>query len=190
MSQAIANRLLIAAPEATAEKLCGILSGAGIVPQAVYHSGEAALAALDGGIAILLTVWKLPDMTGMELAERAGEDAGVLLICPRDEEMGEAKHNNVLLLRNPLSPDALVQAVRTMLFCGERMRTLRKKVEKLERTLEDRKFIERAKGRLMDALKLNESDAHDRMQKKSMDSGRRIADVAREILELEDLSGF
>ena len=61
---------------------------------------------------------------------------------------------------------------------------------KLERTLEDRKFIERAKGRLMDALKLNESDAHYRMQKKSMDSGRRIADVAREILELEDLSGF
>ena len=97
---------------------------------------------------------------------------------------------NVLLLRNPLSPDALVQAVRAMFFCGARMKTLRKKVEKLERTLEDRKVIERAKGRLMDALKLNESDAHYRMQKKSMDSGKRIADVAREILEMEDFSGF
>ncbi|MBQ7825849.1 MAG: ANTAR domain-containing protein, partial [Clostridia bacterium] len=38
-------------------------------------------------------------------------------------------------------------------------------------------------GRLMDTLHLSESDAHYRMQKRSMDSGRRIVDVAREILE-------
>ncbi|MBQ7051572.1 MAG: ANTAR domain-containing protein [Clostridia bacterium] len=49
--------------------------------------------------------------------------------------------------------------------------------------LEERKIIERAKGRLMDQLKLSESDAHYRIQKRSMDMGRRIVDIAREILE-------
>ena len=190
MSEPMSNRFMIAAPEATAEKLCEILAAAGIAHGNVYHTGEAALSALGSGVALLLTVWKLEDMTGMELAERAGEDVGVLMICPRDEEMGEAKHGNVLLLRNPLSPDALVQAVRAMFFCGERMSRMRAKVHKLERTLEDRKVIERAKGRLMDALRLGEAEAHYRMQKKSMDSGRRIADVAREILSMEDVTGF
>lgn len=190
MSQMIVSRFWIAAPEATAAKLCDILAGAGLVPQAVCHSGEEALSALGGDTALVLAAWKLPDMTGMELADQAGEKVGVLLICPRDEEMPEAKHHNVLLLRNPLSPDALVQAVRAMIFCSERMITLRAKVEKLERTLEDRKVIERAKGRLMDALKLSESEAHHCMQKKSMDSGKRIADMAREILAMEDITGF
>ena len=35
----------------------------------------------------------------------------------------------------------------------------------------------------MDTLHLTESEAHYRIQKVSMDSGRRIADVAREILD-------
>jgi len=190
MSQTIVSRFLIAAPEATAVKLCDILAVAGLLPEAVYHSGEAVLSALNGDVALVLTAWKLPDMTGMELADQAGEKVGVLLICPRDEEMGQARHNNVLLLRNPLSPDALVQAVRAMVFCSDRMIALRARAEKLERMLEERKVIERAKGRLMDALRLSESQAHYRMQKKSMDSGRRIADIAREVLDMEEIAGF
>ena len=39
----------------------------------------------------------------------------------------------------------------------------------------------------MDALHLTEAQAHHHIQKKSMDSGRRIVDVAREILEAETL---
>ena len=49
--------------------------------------------------------------------------------------------------------------------------------------LEERKVIERAKGRLMDQLHLSEAEAHYRMQKTSMDTGRRIIDIAREILD-------
>ena len=39
----------------------------------------------------------------------------------------------------------------------------------------------------MDALHLSEKDAHYRMQKKSMDTGRRIVDVAQEILDSEEI---
>ena len=63
------------------------------------------------------------------------------------------------------------------------MQQLRARAEKLSRTLEERKLIDRAKGKLMDTLHLTESETHYRIQKASMDSGRRIADVAREILD-------
>ena len=80
-----------------------------------------------------------------------------------------------------------MQAVRTLAHCRARMQLLRQKAQKLSRTLEDRKIIDRAKGRLMDTLHITEAEAHYHIQKKSMDSGRRIADVAQDILSAEEI---
>lgn len=186
MSKPFACRLLIAAPQGVAAKLEGILAGAQIVPDRICHCAEEALAAIAGEEALLLTTWKLDDMTGGELAAQAGDAVDVLMIVPHDFD-GNAGEN-VLLLRNPLSPDALIQAVRTMMFCCAREHGLRAKVLKLSRTLEERKVIERAKGKLMDTLGIKESEAHYRIQKKSMDTGRRIVDIAQEILDAEEIA--
>lgn len=183
MAEQNARRLMIAAPQGVADKLTGILAGAQIEPDEVVCSGAEALAALEEESAVLLIGWRLPDMTGPELACAVGERADMLMIVPREFDAGEAGCAHVLTLVNPISQDALAASVRAMLFCSEKMEVLRRKADKLARTLEERKIIERAKGRLMDTLHLSESDAHYRMQKRSMDSGRRIVDVAREILE-------
>ena len=183
MTESFASRLMIAAPQSVCEKLGKLLAAARIEPDIVCHTGQDALGALALEPAVVLTTWKLDDMDGAELAERAGEGVSLLMIVPQDHEMEPAKHGNVLLLRNPLSPDALVSAVRAVRFCDSRLQALRKKADKLARTLEERKIIDRAKGKLMDLLHLSESEAHYRIQKKSMDTGKRIADVAREILE-------
>ena len=180
------DRLIIAAPQGVVKKLQGILSAADIEADAVCFTGAHALEVLGGKEALLLTTVRLEDMSGEELAQQAGESVSVLMIVPGDFD-GHTP-SNVLTLRNPLSPDTLVQAVRTMRFCDARMHELRKKAEKLERTLQERKIIERAKGRLMDALHLTEKEAHYRMQKKSMDSGRRIAEIAQEILDSEEIA--
>ena len=180
------SRLVMAAPQGVVKKLQGILSAAQIEADAVCFSGEEALAAIDNQEAILLTTVRLEDMDGAQLAKKAGENVDVLMIVPGDYD-GEAA-GNVLLLYNPISPDALIQAVRAMRHCGARMHELRGKVEKLDRTLQERKIIERAKGRLMDALHLSEKEAHYRMQKKSMDTGRRIAEIAQEILNSEEIA--
>ena len=116
-----------------------------------------------------------------ELARQLGEEADVVMIVPQDYAGEETE--NVVMLRNPISADALVQSVKTLAHCRMRMQQLRAKAEKLSRTLEERKLIDRAKGKLMDVFHLTESEAHYKIQKTSMDSGRRIADVAREILE-------
>ena len=190
MTDSNASRLMIAAPQAVCEKLTQLLAAAKIEPDVICYTGAQALEALSQEAAVLLTTWRLEDMTGADLAGQAGEGIDVLMIVPQDHEMDPARCGNVLPLRNPLSPDALVSAVRTMRFCAGRMQAVRKKADKLARTLEERKIIERAKGRLMDLLHLSESDAHYRIQKKSMDSGKRIVDIAREILESEDAAAL
>lgn len=183
MAEQNVRRLMIAAPQGVADKLTGILAGAQIEPDAVVHSGADALAALEEESAVLLVGWRLEDMTGPELVCAAGDKADMLMIVPKDFDAKEAGCAHALTLVNPISQDALAASVRAMLFCSGKMQALRKKADKLSRTLEERKIIERAKGKLMDTLHLSESDAHYRMQKQSMDSGRRIVDVAREILE-------
>lgn len=185
MNEAKTDRFLIVASEAVAGKLTGILSGAGISADAAVHTGAQALemCAQDG--ALILATYCLPDMAGAELAQQLGEGSDVLMIVPQDFD--NPVPDNVLTLRNPLSPDALVQAVRVMQHCRCKIAVLQKKADKLSRTLEERKIVDRAKGRLMDALHLTEAQAHHHIQKKSMDSGRRIVDVAREILEAETL---
>ena len=173
MRASFSDRFYIAAPQGVAVKLSDMLSSAQIIPSGVVHTGDEAVRAAKDG-ALLLTTYRLPDMTGEELASRLGEAADVVMIVPQDYEGEEAE--NVIMLHNPISQDALVQS-------RLRMQQLRARAEKLSRTLEERKLIDRAKGKLMDTLHLTESEAHYRIQKASMDSGRRIADVAREILD-------
>ena len=186
MPETTVSRLLIAAPQGVAAKLQGILATAGIVPAAVYCTGEEAFAAQESAGALVLTSWRLPDMTGPELAHKL-PSAGMMMIVPGDYDPAELEGVDVLTLHNPISQDALIQAVRAMCYCGEKLQALEKKALKLERQLAERKVIERAKGRLMDALHLSEKEAHYRMQKKSMDTGRRIVDVAQEILDSEEI---
>ena len=187
MSETTMERLVIAAPENVAVRLTGILRTAGIAPASVCHAGAQALEAAGQSGALLLTTYRLPDMAGEELARRLGEAGEVLMIVPQDYAESE-ETDNVLTLRNPISQDALIQAVRTMCYCAGRMQELKQKAQKLERQLAERKVIERAKGRLMDALHLSESEAHYRMQKQSMDTGRRIVDVAQEILDSVEIA--
>ena len=180
MRASFSDRFYIAAPQGVAAKLSDMLSSAQISPSGVVHTGDEAVRAAKDG-ALLLTTYRLPDMTGEELASRLGEAADVVMIVPQDYEGEEAE--NVIMLHNPISQDALVQSLKTLAHCRLRMQQLRARAEKLSRTLEERKLIDRAKGKLMDTLHLTESEAHYRIQKASMDSGRRIADVAREILD-------
>lgn len=185
MTEPFTCRLLIAAPQGTAAKLRDILAAAQIEPDDVCYTGEEALSALSGKDTVLLTAYRLSDMTGEELAKQASGAAGVLMIVPQDYEMSPGL--DVLPLYNPITPDALVQAVRAMCFCALRMQALQEKTIKLSRALEERKVIERAKGKLMDTLHLKESEAHYRIQKKSMDTGRRIVEIAHEILASEEI---
>ncbi len=185
MKEELSARFIVAAPECAKAKFEEILASIGFEPDVVCTSGEAAIREAQGVRALVLSAWKIEDMMGEELAERLGEDADVLMIVPgdyRDDDTACA-----LPLYNPISPDALLQALRATAHMQEKLTVWQARARKAERTLEERKIVDRAKGRLMDECKMSEAQAHHLIQKRSMDQGRRIADVAREIMALETL---
>jgi response regulator NasT len=58
----------------------------------------------------------------------------------------------------------------------------------LRQTLEERKVIERAKGRLMDRLRLSEEEAFRRLRRAAMNSRRPMVDIARAVLVSESVT--
>ncbi|MFH1347079.1 MAG: ANTAR domain-containing protein [Candidatus Margulisiibacteriota bacterium] len=64
---------------------------------------------------------------------------------------------------------------------------LRRKVLELEKNLDDRKIIERAKEILIAQFDILPTDAYRKLQEQSMDSGRSMRDIAHSILSAYDL---
>jgi AmiR/NasT family two-component response regulator len=60
----------------------------------------------------------------------------------------------------------------------------------LAQTLETRKLVERAKGILMRRLKLDESEAHKRLQQESQKRRLSLADLARMLIDSEEITGM
>lgn len=65
--------------------------------------------------------------------------------------------------------------------------SLKSEVQDLKAALEDRKFIERAKGLLMDRKGMGENEAMQRLKKQARNSRQRLADVARILVQSEAL---
>lgn len=66
---------------------------------------------------------------------------------------------------------------------------LRLEKEQLTQNLETRKLVERAKGIFMRRLHLDEQEAHKRLQQESQKRRMSLADLAKKIIESEELLG-
>lgn len=92
-------------------------------------------------------------------------------------------------LIKPVSPDALAAQIEVAAVrFKEHMAVLAEK-EMLSQTLETRKLVERAKGIFMKRLNLSEPDAHKRLQQESQRRRQSLAELAKKIIESEDLLG-
>ncbi|MBI1372394.1 MAG: ANTAR domain-containing protein [Phycisphaera sp.] len=66
---------------------------------------------------------------------------------------------------------------------------VRHQLEHARAALNERKIVERAKGILMDQRGLGEAEAYRRLRTLAMNRKRRIADVARDVIEMADILG-
>ncbi len=82
----------------------------------------------------------------------------------------------------------IIEATRTRYKLNLALRTeiheLKQDVELLENRLSDRCDIDRAKGLLMKSYKMNEDDAYNAMRRMAMDSGNKLAEVARNLISM------
>lgn len=86
-------------------------------------------------------------------------------------------------LHKPVDEIELVSMIEIALRCFREEQHIRIYADELERNLEERKIVERAKGVLMDDLGLKEAQAMKYIQKRSRDTNRRLVEVAQSILD-------
>jgi AmiR/NasT family two-component response regulator len=85
-------------------------------------------------------------------------------------------------LVKPFRETDLIPAIEVALARFAEFQTVEKQVGDLQEALETRKFVDRAKGILMDTQSLSEAEAFRRIQKMSMNTRKPMKDVAEAII--------
>lgn len=86
------------------------------------------------------------------------------------------------VLAKPIREEELVAAVVLSVAAARRVGKLQEEVASLKESIESRKVIEKAKGRLMERDKLSEAEAFRRMQRLAMDRRISMKQLAEAIL--------
>ena len=116
------------------------------------------------------------------VTQSAGCPVVLLTSHTRDDFVARAQAAGVMAyLLKPLRPAELAP---TLDLAVARFH----ETSRLRRTLEERKVIERAKGRLMERLNLTEDEAFRRLRRAAMNSRRPMVDVARALLVSESIA--
>jgi response regulator NasT len=131
---------------------------------------------------------------GCRLVERLANEHGIPSILLSDAGnrviVSRAVESGVMgVLVQPVDPATLLAMTELVVCRFQETLALRREAEALRRTLESRKVIERAKGLLMELEGIREQEAFARLRRKSMDTQRPMAEIARAVILAAELSG-
>ena len=131
---------------------------------------------------------KMPGMTGLEAAAVINGEkiCGVLMLTAfsQKEVVEQARDAGALaFLVKPFQRSDLVPAIEVAMGRFRELRSLTGEIDALGEQLESRKFIERAKGVLIDDAGMTENGAFQFIQKTAMSERTRMRDVADRILD-------
>ncbi|MDR0405651.1 MAG: ANTAR domain-containing protein [Clostridiales bacterium] len=177
------KRLILAFANADAcQNIRALLEAGGIAVNKACCSGAEVLreaAKADSGVVVC--GFKLRDMTA-EVLNGMLPDGYVTLLLASPAQGGCGADSDVIRLNAPVNKNELkasVIMIQQMQRIAADKRKARAIANKREQALP---VVERAKGMLMARHGLTEEDAHKMLQKRSMDSGRKITDTAEMIL--------
>lgn len=130
---------------------------------------------------------KMPNMDGITAAKAIADEGispVILLTAFSDSEIvNRAKDAGVLAyLVKPVREESISPAIEIALSRWQEMKELERELEEAKGSLEFRKTLDRAKGILMDAHNISESEAYRRIQRYSMMKRKAIKEVAEAIV--------
>lgn len=131
-----------------------------------HYRGGVALCSMD-----------LQDMPAWELPQMAPNYDFLFIVKPHQAEMAVGLDSACLM--TPLSKPDLIASVHMLLNLAEPGISVRKNAAE-----DPKELAQRAKQLLMERNLFTEAQAHRFLQKKSMDTGKRLAEVAAVVLEL------
>lgn len=152
------------------------------------------MASVDKPDLALLDI-RMPEMDGLQTAKALYENFGVPIIIVSaysdSQYIGEAVELGVFgYLLKPVNLDDLRASIPVAWSRFREKQNLTQSVTSLESKLESRKIIEKAKGLMMKHLGLDEEEAMRRLQKQARDSRRPMVELARAIIDTQDLLRF
>ncbi len=129
-------------------------------------------------IAMVVCGYKLRDETAQSLYEDLPPASSVLVIASQNM-LDMIDSDDIFKLAAPVSRGDLISSVRMLLQASHRM----EKFVHPQRSAAETVLIQRAKGLLMERNGMTEEQAHRFLQKRSMDSGARLAQTAQMVLD-------
>lgn len=136
---------------------------------------------------LIISDIKMPELDGIEAATEIYEEQAVpvvLVSAFHDRDLidrAECDHIMAYLVK-PIKQADLEPAIALAMKRFQQFETVKREATDLRQALEDRKFIERAKGIMMRRAGLDEQAAFTQLQKLSSDKNVKMAEVARSIV--------
>lgn len=154
------------------------------------QSALRAIRSLEPDLVILNA--KLPVTDGIEVAKIVEESqlAPVILIANhnRQDILQQAKKTAAMaFLTKPVNEMNLFAAIELALTNYERVTSLQREVTELKSILNTRKVVEKAKGLLMQQLKISEDQAFKKIQQQSMKTRMSMKSVAEAIIVAHEI---
>lgn len=139
---------------------------------------------------LVITDIKMPDMDGLEAAEQIRKSRPtpiVLISAYHDREFVDRalKEHVLAYLVKPVNDHSLKASITLAMQRFKEFQALQQQTADLHEALESRKLVERAKGILMQRAGLSEPDAFKRLQLLSSQKNKKMAEIARTIVEAE-----
>jgi response regulator NasT len=141
---------------------------------------------------LVVTDIRLPEGEGIDAAIEVYRERPVPFILvsgyhdPQTLARAAAEPIMAYLIK-PVQEAELATAIRVAMSRFEQQRLLSREVMDLQHGLEERKLLERAKGIVMRRLHVDEVTAYQRLRKVSSDCNRKLVEVARDILQAEEI---
>lgn len=165
------------------EKIKSILTEGGYDVLDVCKSGnEVIMKTIQYAPELVILSYKLPDTTVMEIYDSLVGTCDFLVLAGEPYLSIVSETMDVYYLPNPFSRSVLLNSVNMIFQSRRKMAKLQKKVENLENKMEERKIIEKAKKLLIKNKGLTENEAFRFIQKKSMNTGEKMINIAKNII--------
>ena len=131
----------------------------------------------------------MPVLSGLEATKVITEEklAGftIILTAYRDKEIAKKAVDTDVMgyIVKPVDEDTLLPAIEIALNQWNQIKKMEKEVGKTKEALDDRKFVDRAKGLLMERRKMTEKDAYVYIRKLAMDKGNSMVEISKTLLK-------
>lgn len=183
------NRVFIASPcQITRKNLRDLLYRNNYTPTGEAGQAGESLRLIRSQIPDLVILDSLiPGMDSLEMAAILEEDqiAPVILLIPswnQDLVMRAQRTWIFAFLVKPVNEQSLWPALETARANFFKIKEKDEEIRALKESLETRKLVEKAKGLMIEKLKISEGEAYKRLQKHSMDQGLSMLIVAQRVI--------